>query len=186
MDATRRRSAPATAGEQSTSSWTAAAIASSNSRHRRTARDETGNARFGPGDDVVVGLADGERDDRERRPRLAQRARGAEAVRQVEIEQRDVRRRQQSLELLARGAKRGGAADDVETRIAAQRIDDPVAVQTDAHEDEDLDIGPQQRVPGIHGEIPPPSRLVACRDLSQPAGGLSTCTVCSVTRRGED
>jgi hypothetical protein len=67
-----------------------------------------------------------------------------------------VRGRQQSLELLARGAERGRAADDVESRIAAQRVDDPVAVQTDSYEDEDLDLVPQQRVPGIHGEIHPP------------------------------
>ena len=141
IDATRRSSAPATAGEQSTSSSTAAAIASSSSRQRSVARDEAGDAGLGPGDDVVVGLADGERDDGERRPRLAQRARRAEALGQVEVERaRRAAPAASALELLARGAERGGAADDVEARVAAQRVDDPVAVEPNSHEDEDLDI----------------------------------------------
>ena len=85
-----------------------------------------------------------------------------------------MRRGQEGFELVARRAKRGGAADDPEAPVAAQCVDDPVAVQADAYEDEDVDIRPQQRTPGIHGEIHLPPGLVAWRDLSRPEGDLST------------
>ncbi len=86
-------------------------------------------------------------------------------VRKLEVEQGHVRRGHEPFELLPRSPQRARAADDAEARIAPQRVDDPVPVKADAHEDEDLDHGPQQHVPGIHGEIHPPSPVGCSRGV---------------------
>ena len=129
---------------------------------RRVARDEARDSGLDPPHDLVVDLADGERDDRRRRPVATQFANGVLALGNLEIDEGDVRGSGQRVELAARAAERCGAADDAKARVAAKGADDPIPVQPDGHQNEDSDVGPQQPSPGIHPIPPlPASRLGA-------------------------
>ena len=85
-------------------------------------------------DDLVVDLADGERDDRRPGPVAAKLARGFDAVGHFEVDERNVRRSGQRVELAPCAVERRGAADDAEPRITAKGTDKTVAVETHGHE----------------------------------------------------
>ena len=55
-----------------------------------TASKGRGDARLRPGDDVLVGFANGKRDDSGRRPLAVKRADDVHAFREVEIDEHDV------------------------------------------------------------------------------------------------
>ena len=72
---------------------------------------------------------------------------------EVEIDEHDVRRRREPV--APRALERSRAADDLEPRVAEKRGSDPVAVQPNGHQKEDLDTRPQQPAPRIrHGSHP--------------------------------
>ena len=131
--------------------WPDACPPDSDATRRRSAAatDESRDAGLGPANDLVVDLAYGQRDDRRPGPVAANLARGFDAVGHLEVDESNVRRSGQRVELAPCAVERRGATDDAEPRVAAKGTDDSVTVETHGHEYEHSDVRPQQLVPGI-------------------------------------